>query len=104
MLDLSGYYVQDGHEEFKSTYERRVGGTTWHWLGTALRLVPNDFRMKSEYGIAVDWPITYDELEPWYARAENAIGVSGPSETDLLISPRSGPYPMPAIPSSYLDG
>ncbi|MGB1376445.1 MAG: GMC family oxidoreductase [Miltoncostaeaceae bacterium] len=104
VADLNAYYVQGGPDDFKSTYERRSGGSTWHWLGTALRLVPNDFRMRSTYGVAVDWPISYEDLEPWYTKAENAIGVAGPPDAGLLISPRSGPYPMPALPQSYLDG
>ena len=33
VADLDAYYVQDGPDEFKSTYERRSGGSTWHWLG-----------------------------------------------------------------------
>jgi choline dehydrogenase-like flavoprotein len=44
VLDLKGYYVQEGPEPFGSTYERCVGGSTWHWLGTALRLIPSDSR------------------------------------------------------------
>jgi glucose dehydrogenase len=101
VLDLEGYYVQDGPQLFKSNYERRVGGTTWHWLGTTLRLVPSDFRMQSAYGVGVDWPIGYDDLEPWYGRAEEALGVAGSDDADLL-APRSGAYPMPPIPDSYL--
>lgn len=103
-LDPYGYYVQDGPDAFCATYERRVGGTTWHWLGTALRLLPNDFRMKSAYGVGVDWPIGYADLEPWYDRAERALGVSGDARANLGGAPRSGAYPMPAIASSYLDG
>ena len=61
---------------FLSTYERIVGGTTWHWLGVCLRLLPNDFRMKSTYGQARDWPLQYADLEADYATAEAAIGVS----------------------------
>jgi choline dehydrogenase-like flavoprotein len=102
VLDLKGYYVQEGPELFQSTYERRVGGTTWHWLGTALRLLPNDFRLRDRYGVGVDWPISYDDLERWYARAEDELGVSG-ADVPELGAPRSGPYPMPKIPQSYLD-
>jgi choline dehydrogenase-like flavoprotein len=102
VIDLKGYYVQDGPELFSSTYERIVGGTTWHWLGTALRLVPNDFRLHGKYGVGVDWPISYHDLEPWYARAEREIGVSGVDSPDLG-APRSTRYPMPPIPQSYLD-
>lgn len=39
-------------------------------------MLPNDFRMQSEYGQAADWPISYDELEPFYREAEHEIGVS----------------------------
>lgn len=88
--------------KFQSTYTRIVGGTTYHWLGTSLRYVPNTFREKTVYGIGADWPITYDELEPWYGRAEHEIGVAGDSEQDLG-APRSQPYPMPPITQSYSD-
>lgn len=99
-LDPDSYYVQAGPEPFKTTYERRVGGTTWHWLGTALRLWPVDFRLRATHGVGLDWPISYDDLEPWYTAAERALGVSGESSP---TPPRSAPYPMPAIPLSYLD-
>ena len=102
VLDLEGYYVQEGPELFKSTYERRVGGTTWHWLGTSMRHLPNDFRMRSRYDVAVDWPISYDDLEPWYLEAEQELGVAGDSGQDLG-SPRSGSFPMKALPLTYLD-
>lgn len=102
VLDLEGYYVQEGPDLFKSTYERRVGGTTWHWLGTSLRHLPNDFRMRSLYNVAEDWPISYDELEPWYLEAEQELGVAGDSSQDLG-SPRSGSYPMKALPLTFLD-
>jgi len=51
------YIRQDGPEPFRSTYLRVVGGTTWHWLGTALRLLPSDLELRSRYGIGVDWPL-----------------------------------------------
>jgi choline dehydrogenase-like flavoprotein len=100
--DLDFYYVQSGPDKFSSTYVRQVGGTTWHWLGTCLRLVPDDFRLAARFGRGVDWPIDYAALEPWYGAAENAIGVAGDSDVDLG-SPRSSPYPMTRIPPTYLD-
>ncbi len=95
------YYVQEGWG-FRSNYERRVGGSTWHWLGTALRLMPVDFRMKSTFGVGADWPISYNDLEPWYGKAESELGVSGQDGPELG-APRSTPYPMPPIPFSYND-
>lgn len=102
VLDPNGYYVQKGPDTFSSNYERQVGGTTWHWLGTAIRLLPNDFRMRSNYGVGVDWPISYEDLEPWYLEAEAAIGVAGDDDEDNG-APRSGSYPMPPIPLTYSD-
>ncbi|WP_424947082.1 GMC family oxidoreductase [Candidatus Spongiihabitans sp.] len=104
---------------FKSTYERRVGGTTWHWLGSCLRFVPNDFRMRSTYHPPplgfVDWPISYDDLAPWYDKAATELGVSGDDRYVFGIprNHRACPpaykslpphhYPMPAIAQSYSD-
>ena len=101
-IDRGHWYRQSGPDTFKSTYLKAVGGTTWHWLGTCLRFLPNDFRLKSLYGRGVDWPIGYDELEPFYLEAERELGVAGESNEDLG-SPRSGGFPLPAIASSYLD-
>ena len=102
VADLEGYYVQDGPTLFKSTYVRRVGGTTWHWLGTSLRHLPADFQIQSRYGVAVDWPLTYEQLEPWYGAAERELGVAGDGKQDLG-SPRTGEFPMQPLPLTYLD-
>ncbi len=102
VADLEGYYVQEGPVFFKSTYVRRVGGTTWHWLGTSLRHLPADFQMQTLYGVAADWPISYNDLEPWYGQAEQELGVAGDSKQDLG-SPRTGKFPMQPLPLSYLD-
>jgi choline dehydrogenase-like flavoprotein len=100
--DPDYWYKQTGPDKFMSTYIKVVGGTTWHWLGTCLRLLPRDFTLHSSYGRGVDWPIRYGDLEPFYGEAEQAIGVSGDS-AEPLGAPRSSPYPMPAIPQTYLD-
>ena len=69
---------------------RGVGGSTLHWEGYALRLHADDFRLRSLHGIADDWPIAYQDLEPYYALAEQALGVAGASD-DPWASPRSTP-------------
>ena len=97
------WYRQRGPDKFKSTYLKAVGGTSWHWLGTCVRFLPSDFRMQSRFGRGVDWPVGYDEIEPFYLAAERELGVAGDSADDLG-SPRSGPFPMPPIPPSWLDG
>jgi len=100
--DPDHYFLQSGPDKFGGTYLRQVGGTTWHWLGTALRLVPDDFRLRSRFGVGVDWPISYDDLEPWYCEAERELGVAGDTNAELN-APRSQPFPMPMIPLSYSD-
>jgi choline dehydrogenase-like flavoprotein len=102
-LNPNNYYIQVGPDTFSATYERRIGGTTWHWLGTALRLLPNDLMMKSTYGVGVDWPISYADLTPWYDQAEKALGVAGDAHANLGGAPRKGAYPLPMVPQSYLD-
>src|SRR5262245_5481665 len=82
---------------------RAVGGSTLHWEGYALRLHADDFRLRSLHGIADDWPIAYPELEPYYGRAERALGVAGAPD-DPWASPRSTPFPLPAFPFSHSDG
>jgi choline dehydrogenase-like flavoprotein len=104
-----GYLVQMGPLPFSSDYERALGGTTLHWLGTCLRMLPNDFRLKTRYGHGVDWPISYEDLRPYYEMAENEIGVA--ADVKDQIYPGMGKhyfskgyvYPMHKIPLSYLD-
>jgi choline dehydrogenase-like flavoprotein len=118
----SGYLVQKGPLPFSSTYERVAGGTTWHWLGTSLRLVPGDFALYTNYlskgnpplgNKAMDWPITYNDLEPFYCAAEQEIGVAGDTANEDYLEITFGKdpqnptqpyqYPMPQIPQSYGD-
>ena len=100
--DVDHWYRQRGPDKFKSTYLKAVGGTTWHWLGTCLRFLPADFELARRYGQGIDWPVGYQDLEPYYLEAERALGVSGDSAQDLG-SPRSGDFPLPPIPTTYLD-
>ncbi len=104
VISKNDYYVQSGDPEtdFQSTYLRAVGGTTWHWLGSMPRLLPSDFELKSRFGVGVDWPISYEDLEPWYLEGEKQLGVAGDSSFDLG-SPRSAGYPLPLIPMTYSD-
>jgi choline dehydrogenase-like flavoprotein len=104
--DDNGYFVQDGPLPFASDYLRSQGGTMMHWLGTCLRMVPNDFEAASRYGHGRDWPIDYEELSPYYDQAELELGVAANVEDQrylgLTFTPGYG-YPMYRIPPSYLD-
>jgi choline dehydrogenase-like flavoprotein len=87
-----------------------VGGTTWAWGGASWRYLPNDMRMNTLYGVGRDWPIDYETLEPWYLRAEQALGVCGNAEDDQSghaggpFPPRSQGFPLPMLPwSPYMQ-
>lgn len=75
-----------------------VGGATNAWWGSAGRLLPSDFKMNSMYGVGLDWPIDYEELEPYLCEAEQEMSIAG----DIKDSPwpQSRPYPQPAHPLS----
>ncbi len=102
----AGYFLQRGPHPFGSNYTRVLGGTTLHWMGIALRLTPGCFEMKSRYGRAVDWPIRYADLEPWYSEAEWTLGVSADVADQSFrgIAFAEGyAYPMERIPPSWQD-
>lgn len=89
---------------FSQGYLRVVGGTTWHWAASCWRHLPVDMQMQSAYGVGRDWPISYEELEPYYCLAEEEMGVAGPHDPALQSpSERSRPYPMGMIPWNYGD-
>jgi len=69
------------------------GGGSVCWWACTPRLMPNDFRLHSAYGVGRDWPLSYDDLELYYQRAEELMAVAGPS--DRTPFPRSSPYPQP---------
>jgi choline dehydrogenase-like flavoprotein len=92
-------YARDGAY---STNGAVVGGGTFCYGGMAWRFMPQDFRMRSIYGVPAgstldDWPITYDDLEPFYDQAEYEVGVSGDTTGDPFKGPRSRPHPMPPL-------
>lgn len=94
----NGYLIQAGPYPYPAEYLRQVGGTTWHWAAHAWRNVPNDFRIKSLYGVGVDWPFNYEDLESFYQEAEEIMGVSGAPNTG---SPRNKPFPMEPVAEPY---
>lgn len=102
----SAYLVQSGPFATDTTYTRVLGGTTMHWEGKTMRMLPEDFQMRTLWGEGADWPLTYDELAPYYNEAEREIGVSADVEDQsyLGISFDQGyVFPMKGLPLSYLD-
>ncbi len=104
--DMVGYQVEMGPEAFGSTYLRQLGGTSLHWLGTTPRFCPNDFQIQTRYGVGIDWPLTYADLEPYYCDAEESMGVSANKEDQEMHGiwfSKGYDYPMERIPPSYSD-
>lgn len=75
-----------------------VGGMMLRWAGWSWRLRPDDFRVLSSEGplagaSLADWPFGYDDLEPWYEKAERVFGVAGRAGSNPFAAPRKSGYP-----------
>jgi glucose dehydrogenase len=95
-----GDFIEDQAAEGMVTRTMAVGGSAMHWQGHANRFSAEDLRLRSLYGLAVDWPLSWQELEPFLGEAERRIGVAGdpsPHPEDK----RSEQYPMQAMPLTY---
>jgi choline dehydrogenase-like flavoprotein len=71
-----------------------VGGAALHYFANFPRLLPNDFRIKSEHGRAHDWPIAYADVAPYYDKVARDVGVSGDAKAEEIWRPAGEPYPM----------
>lgn len=94
-----GEHTVQAHQPGFHNNATLVGGGTRVYGAQAWRFLPVDFAMASTYGVPdgsslVDWPITYDELEPFYSQAEWEIGVCGDDAASEGHWTRSRPYPM----------
>lgn len=78
---------------------RMLGGRTNHWGRISLRFGPDDFKSKSKDGLGDDWPITYEEISPYYDRVDRLIGVFGTNE-DIPNEP-GGIFMKPPEPRCY---
>ncbi|MVM34513.1 FAD-binding protein [Spirosoma sp. HMF4905] len=94
--DIEGepYSAKQG-TEFYWFRSRMLGGRTNHWGRISMRFGPDDFRRRSLTGIGDDWPITYDDIKPFYDRVDKMIGVFGSIETDFPNEPNGHFLPPP---------
>jgi choline dehydrogenase-like flavoprotein len=97
--------MKDGREKRTLTtlgwIARCVGGGTVHMGGAVYRAHPDDFRLRTRFGAfqeIEDWPFDYDDLEPYYTRAEWEIGVSASADRTWNPGRRSRGFPMPPLP------
>ena len=113
-------YTNAPGTDFRWWRSRMLGGRTNHWGRISLRMGEYDFKPKTRDGLGADWPMTYEELAPYYDRTEMLIGVYGgddnlentpasspgvlqpapaPRATELLTRKHSAPLGIPVIPA-----
>ena len=98
-LTRSGGYQHDLDSERVMV----VGGSATVWQAITLRMLPQDFKTRTLYGYGDDWPLAYDDLEPYYGKAEALLGVSGTDADNPFAPKRSSPYPLPPFALGYDD-
>jgi choline dehydrogenase-like flavoprotein len=89
-------YTQAAGSQFDWFRGRMLGGRTNHWGRISLRWGPDDFKRRSLDGIGDDWPITYDEIKPYYDKLDRLVGIFGsmegiPNEPDGVFQPPPKP-------------
>ena len=92
-------FLLEGKNPFGYSYQSGwgVGGAALHYFANFPRLLPNDFKIKSEHNRAHDWPISYDDVAPYYDQVAQDIGVSGDAKAEEPWRPAGKPYPMPPM-------
>jgi len=95
-----GDFVEGQAAEGGVSWTMAVGGQALHWGGTCNRFSEEDLRLKSMYGLYVDWPLEWAELEKFCCEAERRLGVSG-EPSPFPGDQRSEPYPMKPIPLTW---
>jgi choline dehydrogenase-like flavoprotein len=98
--DVEGepYTVAPG-QRFRWWRARMLGGRTNHWGRISLRFGPDDFRSRSKDGLGDDWPITYEDIRPYYDRLDRFVGLFGSKEN--LPNAPDGIFQPPPRPRCY---
>lgn len=96
------YTTAPGDREFMWWRPRMLGGRTNHWGRISLRFGPYDFKPYSRDGLGVDWPISYEELAPWYDKTEKIVGITGAGQLGLENTPDSPPGILHDTPTPRL--
>jgi len=73
-------YTQKGNSQFEWFRSRMLGGRTNHWGRISLRFGPKDFKGRRHDGVSDDWPISYEEVKPFYDKIDRLLGVYGSKE------------------------
>ena len=92
-------FLLEGKHPFGYAYQAGwgVGGAALHHFANFPRLLPEDFKIKSQHGRAHDWPIDYSEVALFYDKVAADIGISGDAKAEEVWRPAGKPYPMPPM-------
>jgi choline dehydrogenase-like flavoprotein len=104
-------YTNAPGTDFRWWRTRMLGGRTNHWGRIALRMGPYDFKPQARDGLGIDWPISYEDLAPYYDRTEALIGVFGsneglentPNSPDGILQPAPKPRGYELLTKKYCD-
>ncbi len=97
---ISGFLnKENSRDSYGYHHVQGVGGSSLHFTGEAHRLNPASMKMKSRFGMGADWPLKYEQLDPYYLEAEQFVGVAGDNKDKRC--PRSGSYNQSSHPLSY---
>ena len=99
-LDTTGTFAMAGLKEKDWLFTLGLGGASNCWWGQTPRMWPEDFQLRTLYDVGFDWPISYDDLAPYYTQAEAAMQIAG---SEITPYPRNGPYPQIPHPLSDVD-
>lgn len=98
--DIDGEpYSNTKGSDFRWFRARMLGGRTNHWGRISLRFGPDDFKCRSKDGLGTDWPISYDDIKPYYDKVDKLIGVFGSNEG--LYNDPDGIFLPPPKPRCY---
>jgi choline dehydrogenase-like flavoprotein len=92
-------FLLEGKNPYGYVYQAGwgVGGAALHYFANFPRLMPNDFKVKTEHGKGLDWPIDYTDVAPYYDKVALDVGVSGDAKAEEIWRPAGAPYPMPPM-------
>lgn len=101
-VEASDWNAKETDQSFMWWRSRMLGGRTNHWGRISLRMGPYDFKPRERDGLGLDWPISYEDLAPYYDKTEALIGVYGSNE-GLENTPNSSPGVLqpPPKPRGY---
>lgn len=92
-VDPDTTWIKSGDTSKSWNFTIAFGGGSNCWWANSLRQHPSDFKLRSNYGVGRDWPLSYEDLTTYYREVENIMEISGPDE--FAPGLRNGPYPLP---------